>query len=88
MRRVPPLLEDLSTEQRRDGAFDWGNTKNLSDPEKMVGWFTVESWAEHLRQHHRASRADADVQGAVRAFHAGPNAPMVRHFLTVRPGRD
>jgi len=45
----------------------------------------VESWAEHLRQHRRVSRADADVQQAVRRFHVGPEAPVVRHFLTVGP---
>jgi len=32
------------------------------------GHATVESWAEHLRQHHRASHADADLQSeAVRS---------------------
>jgi hypothetical protein len=49
----------------------------------MVEWFTVESWAEHLRQHQRVSQADADVQDAVRRFHVGPEPPVVRHFLTV-----
>ncbi|WP_043837968.1 MFS transporter [Muricoccus aerilatus] len=80
-------VEDLSTERRRDGAFDWGITEDAADPEKIVEWFIVESWAEHLRQHHRVSRADADVQGAVRGFHRGPEAPVVRHFLTIMPGR-
>jgi hypothetical protein len=46
----------------------------------------VESWAEHLRQHHRVSQADADIQEAVRRFHQGPEAPVVRHFLTVGAG--
>jgi hypothetical protein len=52
-----------------------------------VEWFMVESWAEHLRQHHRVSNADADQQRALHRFHTGPEAPVVRHFLTVPPGR-
>jgi MFS family permease len=79
-------LHQLSTERRRDGAYGWGITEDAADPERMVEWFMVESWAEHLRQHHRVSQADADIQEAVRRFHQGPEAPVVRHFLTVGAG--
>ena len=41
----------------------------------------VESWAEHLRQHKRVSKADADIQGDVLRFHQGEQRPVVRHFL-------
>ena len=78
-------LNDLSAERRRDGAYGWGITEDAADPSRLVEWFMVESWAEHLRQHHRVSRADADVQEAVRAFQVGSEAPVVRHFLTVDP---
>jgi MFS family permease len=81
-------MHDLSGERRRDGAYGWGITEDAADPEKLVEWFTVESWAEHLRQHHRVSHADADVQASARRFHIGPEAPVVRHFLTMgRPPR-
>jgi hypothetical protein len=43
----------------------------------------VESWAEHLRQHKRVSKADANLQRAVTQFHIGPNRPAVQHFLTL-----
>jgi hypothetical protein len=79
-------LYQLSAERRRDGAYGWGITEDAADPERMVEWFMVESWAEHLRQHHRVSQADADIQEAVRRFHQGPEAPVVRHFLTVGAG--
>ncbi|MNT32045.1 hypothetical protein D3C72_1679060 [compost metagenome] len=81
-------LDELSHERRRDGAYGWGVTEDSADPEKMVEWFMVESWAEHLRQHKRVSQADADLQGKVLAFHAGADKPVVRHFLTInQPGR-
>lgn len=47
----------------------------------------VSSWAEHLRQHRRVSKADADLQMEVARFHAGNGSPTVRHFLHVDPPR-
>ena len=76
-------MHELAAERRRDGAFGWGITEDAADPEQLVEWFTVESWAEHLRQHHRVSHADADVQAEARRYHQGPEAPVVRHFLTL-----
>jgi len=43
----------------------------------------VESWAEHLRQHRRVSKADADIRARVLAFHIGPDKPVVHHFLAL-----
>ncbi|MBZ9793368.1 MFS transporter [Rhizobium sp. 3T7] len=80
-------IDHLSNERRRDGAYGWGVTEDSADPEKIVEWFMVESWAEHLRQHKRVSNADADLQGKVLAYHVGSEKPVVRHFLTInRPG--
>lgn len=75
-------LARLSAERRRDGAYSWGITEDAADPEVMLEWFLVESWAEHLRQHHRVSKADADIQADVLRFHRGEDRPLVRHFLT------
>lgn len=74
-------LSRLSSERRRDGAYAWGICEDAADPAQILEWFQVESWAEHLRQHHRVSRADADIQAEVRRFHVGDGMPVVRHFL-------
>jgi len=76
-------LKRLSDARRRNGAYGWGITEDAADPEKIVEWFMVESWAEHLRQHHRVSNADADVQRETVQFHVGQEGPVVRHFLTL-----
>jgi predicted MFS family arabinose efflux permease len=76
-------LKRLSEARRRDGAYGWGITEDAADPERIVEWFMVESWAEHLRQHHRVSNADADVQRETTQFHIGQQGPVVRHFLTL-----
>ena len=76
-------MHGLAEERRRDGAYGWGVTEDVADPERIVEWFMVESWAEHLRQHRRVSHADADLQGEVLRFHIGPDRPVVRHFLSM-----
>ncbi|PTM39517.1 MFS transporter [Bosea sp. 124] len=76
-------LDRLSAERRRDGAYGWGVTEDAADPDAIVEWFMVESWAEHLRQHKRVSKADADLQHETIRFHIGPEKPVVRHFLTI-----
>jgi MFS family permease len=76
-------LAKLSNERRRDGAYGWGVTEDAADPERIVEWFMVESWAEHLRQHRRVSKADADVQQEVRRYHRGLEPPAVHHLLSI-----
>lgn len=76
-------LTRLSADRRRDGAYDWGVSEDASDPAAMLEWFKVESWAEHLRQHRRVSKAAADVQDEVLRFHRGDTPPIVRHLLSV-----
>ncbi len=77
-------LYALAPARQRDGAYGWGITEDAAEPTRMLEWFMVESWAEHMRQHHRVSRADADVQAAVLRFHEGEAPPLVRHFLAAR----
>ncbi|MGE8320487.1 MAG: MFS transporter [Comamonas sp.] len=81
-------LARLSSERRRDGAYAWGVAEDSSDPGLMLEWFQVESWAEHLRQHQRVSKADADVQDEVLRYHQGGQRPVVRHFLAFNHPHD
>jgi quinol monooxygenase YgiN len=78
-------LERLSHARRRDGAYLWGVHEDAADPERIVEWFLVESWAEHLRQHRRVSHADADTQAEAIAYHQGPSPPVVSHLLALQP---
>lgn len=78
-------LNHLSHERRRDGAYAWGVVEDASQAERVVEWFLVESWAEHLRQHQRVSKADADLQQETLRWHTGPEKPVVQHFLALDP---
>ena len=48
---------------------------------RYVETFVVESWAEHLRQHDRATMADKSVEEAVIAFHQSVELPRVSHLI-------
>tara|TARA_R110000751_G_scaffold12818_12_gene43862 strand:- start:6697 stop:8355 length:1659 start_codon:yes stop_codon:yes gene_type:complete len=75
----------LAPVRRRDGAYAWGVSEDAADPERIVEWFMVESWAEHLRQHARASGFQADMQVAARRWHQGEAPPVVRHLIGLPP---
>ena len=80
-------LKRLSRERRRDGAHAWGAAEDTADPDTVLEWFFVSSWAEHLRQHRRVSKAAATLQAEATAFHRGPEPPEVHHFLPLDPRR-
>jgi hypothetical protein len=76
-------MRDIERLRRRDGAIGWSLYEDAEDPHTMVEVFLVESWAEHLRQHERPTRADIAVRERVRAFHRGTEPPPVSHYLAV-----
>jgi MFS family permease len=78
-------LHQVSLARRRDGAYAWGVCESTDDPEQILEWFFVESWAEHMRQHRRVSHHAADQQQALLQFHAAKEPPAVRHFLGLAP---
>lgn len=79
------LLQQLARHRRGDGASTWGLTEDTADPTVLVEWFTLPSWQEHLRQHHRTSQAAAALQAALRLLHQAPAPPTVQHLITLRP---
>ena len=67
----------------RDGAFRCSVFNDLADPEIFRETFLVGSWAEHRRQHERATMEDRRIEEEVLAFHTGPEPPLVKHLLMV-----
>ncbi len=66
----------------RDGASFWGLFFDASNPERFVEYFSVESWLEHLRQHHRRVASDDRIVERVRAFHIGKDPPAISHQIS------
>jgi MFS family permease len=65
----------------RDGGLSWELFQDLADPARYLESFLVESWIEHLRQHERMTVSDRAIVARVREFQAGPEAPVVTHFI-------
>jgi transmembrane secretion effector len=80
-RRVEFLeaIHEYGRVRRRDGAYRWGVYRDLEDAGRYVETFLIASWAEHLRQHERSTKADRDVENRLHAFVTG--VPRVRHFV-------
>ncbi|MFY0310455.1 MFS transporter [Leisingera sp. D0M16] len=74
-------IRQLADERYRDGAYDWGIYQDAADPRAWLEWFFVPSWAEHLRQHDRATKHGDEFRTKTREFHSGPEAPAVSHYL-------
>jgi MFS family permease len=65
--------------RRRDGAYRWGIYRDVEVANRFVEIFLVHSWAEHLRQHERQTKADRELEERVYSYIAGE--PRVRHLL-------
>jgi MFS family permease len=78
------VMRDLRRVRRRDGASRWALFRDPAEPGRFVESFLVETWAEHLRQHARATESDRDVEERIRAFHIGVEQPAITHLIAER----
>ena len=69
--------------RRRDGASRWGIYRDTEHPDLYVETFIVSSWAEHLRQHERITRADRALEERISSYTL--KEPMVRHLIYATP---
>lgn len=67
--------------RRRDGAIQWGLFQDAAIPDRFIESFMVESWAEHLRQHERATMRDRALEENAARFHRGKDIPRVTHWI-------
>jgi MFS family permease len=67
--------------RRRDGASRWGIFRDVEHADVYLETFLVTSWAEHLRQHERATRGDRDLEDQLHSY--ARREPSVRHLIYV-----
>jgi MFS family permease len=72
--------------RRRDGAYRWGVYRDLEDENRYVETFLIRSWAEHLRQHERSTKADREVEDRLQAYVTG--VPKVRYLVAADADRS
>jgi MFS family permease len=80
-REFAAAMRELRLTRLRDGAIRWNLFHDIGDEARYVETFVVESWAEHLRQHERATFEDQRIEDVAIAFHQGAEPPRVSHFL-------
>src|SRR6266478_4900574 len=80
--RAPEFVKTMREYGRvrhRDGASRWGLCRDLETADHYLETFVVSSWAEHLRQHDRLTRADSHLEERLRSCTRAE--PKVRHLL-------
>ena len=75
-------LQDARFSRRRTGATAWRVWQDAADPDRIVEQFVVASWDEHLRQHERVTRRDAERFAKIRAMTDPGRPEVVTHWLT------
>jgi MFS family permease len=65
----------------RDGAYRWGVYRDTEAADRYVEIFLVHSWAEHLRQHERQTKADREIEERLRGYVT--KEPEVHHLIYV-----
>ncbi len=74
-------MNPLRLHRLRDGAVRWSLAQEIAEPTRFVEEFTVESWAEHLRQHERLAISDREIHARAHSYHVGAEPPRVQHFI-------
>jgi MFS family permease len=75
------LIEQLRLIFLRTGALLYRVDENLENPGTFRTEMLVASWAEHVRQHSRTTKAEAEIAARAWALHAGDDEPIVRHYI-------
>jgi Transmembrane secretion effector len=75
------VIKELRLVFLRNGAFLYRVDEILEHPGTFRTEMRVSSWAEHLRQHARMTKAETELAQRVREMHAGEQELVVRHSL-------
>lgn len=82
--KAEPFLEAaaaLQAMRKRNGALSWGLVQDSAEPALWQEFFFEESWLEHLRHHHRVTRAELKIEARVRRFQSEAVPVKIRHLL-------
>lgn len=81
------MLEWMRPMRERDGALRWTLLQDLAEPNIWIERFHNPTWLDHLRQNHRRTVEDHELEVRALAFHQSATSPRVRHFLETDTAR-
>jgi hypothetical protein len=67
--------------RKRNGARDWSLAHDIADPESWTERVRYLTWHDYLRQLHRPTPAERELQARATALHRGPEPIRVRRML-------
>lgn len=73
------LMKRYRFARRRDGASRWEMFRDIENTDRYFEVFLSPSWAEHLRQHERQTKADEEVETQIRS--CVTEDPIVHHLI-------
>jgi MFS family permease len=74
-------MHKLGKSRQRDGAVSWHIFADATIPGSYVETYVINTWLDHLRQHERISKQDAEIQYRIRALLQPGSEPIVTHFV-------
>jgi quinol monooxygenase YgiN len=74
-------MQRVERMRRRTGAYRWGLFQDSDNPQRFVETYLARSWAEHIRQHTRATVTDRKIVDQARALQKSGTSPQVSHLI-------
>jgi quinol monooxygenase YgiN len=75
------LMQRVERIRRRTGSYSWGLYQDPSDPDRFVETFLSRTWAEHMRQHTRATMTDRNTEEQALALLKPGTSTVTSHFI-------
>jgi MFS family permease len=80
--RFTGVMNEVRLVRLSTGAYRWRLMRTAADPLRLVEWFEVTTWEEHLAQHRRIDDSSAALLARARGFDTGAG-PTTRHLIGV-----
>jgi MFS family permease len=72
---------EVQLSRQRNGAHGWSIARDVRDLEIWIERLQYPTWHDYLRQHHRVTLAERELQARATAFHQGPEPVRIRQML-------
>ena len=79
------IMQRVERMRRRTGSYSWGLYQDPSEPDRFIETFHARSWAEHMRQHTRATVTDRKIEDQALALQKPGTEPVISHFIAAHP---
>ena len=78
------IMAECRRVRLRGGAATWRLYEDIAKPDRWVELWTIESWAEHLREAGRLSDEDRVTLARAAGFHSDEGGPEAVRYVNVR----